>query len=448
MTQTLSPTRAGFSDEAFSAFLAHRREPSWLLHMRREAWDRFRRTPLPQTSQEQWRRTDLRLLHLERFGLPGGGSREQREDHLQRVTQLPEALLENKIDLAGELILLDGEALHHGCDRQMESAGVQFGPLSGVLQRDADRLRSCLEQPLVSPATDKFSALAAAGWCDGAALLVPAGVRIGRPLYVGSYLSPEATQLQRILVVLEEGAEATVLVETASTEPQVAGLHCGIMEVVLQPGAKLNLVSVQNWNRATWHFSHETIRLAAGAQLRWTVAGLGGRLAKVNQHVELSGPDASANVHGVMFTEGKQHLCYCTLQHHRAAGCHSNLLYKGALQDRSHLVWRGMIRVDHGAQKTDAYQRNDNLMLARTARADSIPGLEILAHDVRCSHGATVGRVDDEQLFYLGTRGLARSEAARLIVDGFFQQVFDRIAVAPIRAALAEAIARRVRQYA
>ena len=161
----------------------------------------------------------------------------------------------------------------------------------------------------------------------------------------------------------------------------------------------------------------------------------------------LVGPGADVQVNGVMFTEGKQHLSYHTLQHHQAPHCTSDLLYKGALQDHSRLVWRGMIKVDRDAQKTDGYQRDDNLILSEDARADSIPGLEIEADDVKCSHGATAGRVDDEQVFYACCRGLTRKEAIRMIVTGFFQQVFDRITIPSVRHALGEAIGRRVREY-
>ena len=152
-------------------------------------------------------------------------------------------------------------------------------------------------------------------------------------------------------------------------------------------------------------------------------------------------------MNGVLFTEGRQHLSYHTLQHHVAPHCRSDFLYKCALQDRSHTVWRGMIKVDPQAQKTDGYQRNDNLLLSQQARADAIPGLEIEADDVRCTHGATTGRVDDELVFYARTRGFTRREAIRLVVTGFFQQVFDRITIESVRNALAAAIARRVREY-
>lgn len=281
-------------------------------------------------------------------------------------------------------------------------------------------------------------------------LYVPRGVRIEKPLHMLSALAGGGVDLGgvdlgHVLIVLEEGAEATVLAETAGDD--AASLHCGAIEVVVGKGAKLRYVSLQNWGAGTWHFAHQRGTVDRDGALQWTIGALGSRLAKVNQHVALVGEGADVQVNGVMFTEGKQHLSYHTLQHHRAQHCHSDLLYKGALQDHSQLVWRGMIKVDPGAQKTNAYQRDDNLMLSEQARADSIPGLEIEADDVICTHGATAGRVDDSQIFYARCRGLTRNEAVRMIVAGFFQQVFDRIMIESVRDALGEAIGRRIREY-
>ena len=237
------------------------------------------------------------------------------------------------------------------------------------------------------------------------------------------------------------------MTETASSDPGGGGLHCGAIEILLMPGARLRYVNLQNWGSGVWHFAHQKALVERDASLQWTIGALGARLAKVNQHVSLIGEGPGAQVNGVMFTERNQHLAYHTLQHHETPHATSDLLYKGALQDRSRLVWRGMIKVDPDAQRTDAYQRNDNLMLSEQARADSIPGLEIEADDVRCSHGATAGRVDDEQIFYARSRGLTRKEAVRMIVAGFFQQVFDRITIESVRNALGDAIRRRVREY-
>ena len=294
---------------------------------------------------------------------------------------------------------------------------------------------------------DKFAALQAACWCGGTLLYVPAGVRVDRPFHVLSVLTPGGVDLSRCLVVLEEGAEATLLAETASSDAAAAGLHCGAVELLLGAGSRLRYVNLQNWGEGVWHFAHQK---AAGRPRGRAAMDHRRPGQPPGQSESTRGPHRrrrQRQVNGVMFTDGRQHLSYHTLQHHQAPHCTSDLLYKGALQGSSRIVWRGMIKVDRDAQKTDGYQRNDNLILSESSRADSIPGLEIEADDVKCSHGATAGRVDDEQIFYASTRGLTRQEAIRMIVNGFFQQVFDRVTIPGVRHALSEAIGRRVREF-
>ncbi len=219
------------------------------------------------------------------------------------------------------------------------------------------------------------------------------------------------------------------------------------MELIQKPGSHLRYVNLQEWGQKTFNFSHQKAMVDRDASLQWTIAAMGSMLSKVNQSVDLIGPGANCQVNGVMFTEGRQHIAYHTLQHHRAPSCHSDFLYKAAQQDNSRTVWRGMIKVDKDAQKTDGYQRNDNLVLSHSSRADSIPGLEIEADDVRCTHGSTTAQVDEEQIFYARCRGFTRKEATRMIVSGFFQQIFDRITIESVRNALGAAIARQVREY-
>jgi Fe-S cluster assembly protein SufD len=244
---------------------------------------------------------------------------------------------------------------------------------------------------------------------------------------------------------MEEGAEATLVQETLSGQRgKTPGLHIGGVELILRRGAKLRFVNIQNWDDQTWHFSRERAIVGEDAALQWTVGGLGSRLAKVNQDVALTGRGARAQVNGVIFTSGRQNLTYNTRQDHAAPDTSSDLLYKGGLKDQSRLVWRGMIRVEPDAQKTDAYQRNDDLILDDRARADSIPGLEIEANDVRCTHGATAGPVDPEMVFYARSRGIPADMATRLIVEGFFSGVYDRISVEPVRDTLREAVAEKL----
>jgi Fe-S cluster assembly protein SufD len=427
----------GFNREAFEAFLQSRGEPDWLHQRRRQAWARFEDMPMPGQQDEEWRRTDIRLFRLDRFGLAA----EQGSSGA-----IPDGLLTHGVDLGGSVVAIDGRPRSVRLTDKWAGKGVLFGSLDELVRDHSELVQKHLFRA-IDPNHDRFAALHAAAWSGGTLLYVPRGVTVDQPLHTLSVLSPGATDLGHTLVVLDEGAEATLLSETASLAADAPGLHCGAVELLLAPGARLRYVNFQNWSTGTWHFAHHKALVDSDAALQWTIAALGSRLSKVNQHVALVGRGADAQVNGVMFTEGKQHLSYHTLQHHQAPHCRSDLLYKGALQDASRTVWRGMIQVDPGAQKTDGYQRNDNLMLSDHARSDSIPGLEILADDVRCTHGSTTGRVDDEQIFYARTRGFTRKEAVRMVVAGFFQQVFDRITIQSVREALGDAIGRRIREY-
>jgi Fe-S cluster assembly protein SufD len=437
---SIATASTGFSQEAFDAFLTTRDEPAWLIDMRRKAWRRFQELPMPSVRDEEWMRTDIRLLKLDRFNLP------EPDGHMVAAQlTLPHALLAAGVELGGRAVSMNSHGVIAELQPKLAGQGVLFGSLARLVREHSELLRPFFERRVVDPKKDKFSALNAACWSGGTLLYVPKKARIDLPLHSLSAMSAGGVDLGKTLVVLEPGAEATMLSETASATLESAGLHCGSIELIVEQGAKLRYVNLQNWGHEVWHFAHQKAHVGREGRLQWTIGALGARLAKVNQHVAMTGPDAEVQVNGVMFTEGRQHLSYNTHQHHQAPYCKSDLLYKAALQDRSRTVWRGMIKVDRDAQRTDGYQRNDNLMLSRDARADSIPGLEIEADDVRCTHGSTSGRVDDQQVFYAMTRGYTRREAVRMIVAGFFQQVFDRITIESVRDALGEAIGRRVR---
>ncbi|GIW96091.1 MAG: Fe-S cluster assembly protein SufD [Pirellulaceae bacterium] len=436
-SRTDNPAR--FDREGWLAWIGRRHEPDWLIEHRREALERFLAMDWPSRTSEEWLRTDIRAFRLDRYRLP-------LEPPATRDS--PAGLLSEGVELAGYVRSRDSFTVQEHLEPYWQERGVIFSSVEHLPDDVWELFRPYLTQPLIDPGYDRFAALQSAFWSGGRVLYVPRGVTVDRPFHSLSVLSSGATDLGRTLIILEEGSEATVMIETSSLEPIGDGFHCGATEVHVGPGAVLRLVNLQNWGHRVWHFAHQKAVVAQDASLQWTVAALGSRLAKTNQHVELVGPGANCQVNGVMFTEDRQHLSFHTLQHHAAPACKSDFLYKAALQDQSRTVWRGMIRVDHGAQKTDGYQRNDNLLLSPDVRADSIPGLEIEADDVRCTHGSTTGRIDEELLFYAQCRGLTRKEATRLIVMGFFQQVFDRITIDSVREALAAAIARRVREYA
>jgi Fe-S cluster assembly protein SufD len=342
---------------------------------------------------------------------------------------------------------VNSHAQHSELHEKWAAKGVVFGSLDQLAITHPDLVRQHLFQRAMDPKYDRFAALHAAFWSGGHFLYVPRGVVVSEPLHTLSVLGDGSADLGHTLVILDEGAEATLLQETESTEESGGGLHCGGLELLLSPDAHLRYVNLQNWGHGVWHFAHQQAIVQRDASLQWTIGAMGGRLAKVNQEVNLAGAGSDCQVNGVMFTERKQHFAYQTLQHHTSPNSQSDFLYKAALQDKSRTVWRGMIKVDPAAQKTNGYQRNDNLLLSSQARADSIPGLEIEADDVRCTHGSTSGRVDEEMIFYACCRGFTRKEAIQMIVTGFFQQVFDRITIESVREALSQAIARRVREY-
>lgn len=434
---TNATATVGFSQDAFDAFLAERDESDWSLAQRREAWDAFQELDWPSRSHEEWMRTDIRMFRLDRFALP---------QPVGDAADVARGLLAEGVELGGSTVALDSRNLVDELAPKWRKKGVVFCSLARAVRQHGELVRKYLGRA-VEPMQDRFAALNAACWSGGTFLFVPRGVAVDDPLYALSALSEGATDLGRLLVVLEDGAEATLMAEQVSVGDAAAGLHCGAMELLVAPGANLRFVNLQDWGHGVWHFAHQKAIVDRDASLQWTIGALGSKLAKVNQQVELAGTGGRSQVNGVLFTEGRQHLSYHTLQHHSAPHTNSDFLYKAALQDKSRTVWRGMIKVDPAAQKTDGYQRNDNLLLSGDARADSIPGLEIEADDVRCTHGSTSGRVDEEQIFYCRSRGFTRKEAVRAIVTGFFQQIFDRITIENVRESLGTAVARKVREY-
>ena len=386
---------------------------------RAEALERYQALPLPSTDEESWRFTDLAGFDPDSFSANGAAA----------VPAPPQML---DIDAAGLATVGEG-----GIEIERAPEGVRFEPLS-----EDDELLGTLVG-----AEDKFTAHNAASWKHGLLVRVPAGVELEQPLYVRIANSADSASLFfRLLVVAEPGSRFTLIEEYASSSPEVAGYSNAAVELFVGQGARLEYVSLQNLSRQTWHFATHHGRVERDAELDWVAGGFGSRKGKTRIQNDLAGQGATSRVTGAYFADGTQHLDYDTFQEHAAPNTTSDFAFKGALRDQASVVWRGMIRVERAAQKTNAYQENRNLLLSEKAHADSIPGLEILANDVRCTHGATISQVDRDQLFYAMARGLSRSEAERLIVRGFFQDVLDRIELDPVREALADALEARIPQ--
>jgi Fe-S cluster assembly protein SufD len=435
---TASTPATGFTEAAFDAFLKGRDEPDWLRTRRKDAFELYRSLPWPTLRDEEWRRTDIRALKLNQFAPPAGEPSAEEKAALTPAWEGLNAHYPAGIEQVNATVTRKADAAKLG--------KAVFLDLATAAREHPELIKKYLLTDAVRADADALSALHAAFWTGGTVLYVPKGVTVEAPLFSLVGLAGSGrVDFDHTLVILEEGAEATLVRETtAKGRDGSASLHCGAVELFVGQGARLRFVNVQNWDDTAWHFSRERALVGRDATLQWTVGGLGARLAKVNQEVALTGQGASAQVNGVMFTTGKQHLAYFTRQDHIAPNTRSDLLYKGGLKDQSRVVWKGMIRVEKDAQKTDAYQKDDNLILSDAARADSIPGLEIEANDVRCTHGATAGRVDEDMIFYAQARGVDRETAIRLIVEGFFANVYDRITLDPVRETLRNAVAEKL----
>jgi len=430
-----STTVPGFDATAFAAFLEARDDPGWVTDLRRAAFNVYQQQLAAPLDPEEWKRVELRPFRPDRFHILTESSSETTF----------RTLMQDRGNFSGAVLHVDGSSRPRTLDKKLTQQGVLFGDLSDLVKEYREIIEPHLLGRVVSPDADRFSAWHAAFWTGGTVLFVPRGVVIDEPLYSLIAMSDDGVaDFSHTLVILEEGASATLLEETASATEDESGLHVGAVELLIGRGAQLRYVQLQNWNEKTWHFAHQAGRVDTDGALQWTVGGLGAKLAHIHQDVDLDGRGAEAEVNGVTFTTDRQTLSYYTQQTHHAPDTRSDLLYKNVLRDRSRVIWRGMIKVDPDAQKTDGYQRNDGLLLTETCRMDAIPGLEIEADDVRCTHGATAGRVDEEQIFYCMCRGLSEYEAMHMIVEGFFQIVSDRIPVELVRETLNQAVEKKL----
>jgi Fe-S cluster assembly protein SufD len=387
---------------------------------RAEALERYRSLPLPSTSEESWRFTDLSGFDPDAFVQNG---------HVQGTG--PGTWPKGLVDIESAAV---AKVTEGGIEIERAPAGVTFEPLT-----DSPRLGELVG------ADEKFAAHNAAEWKHGLLVHVPKGVVLDQPLYVRITNSAEQGALfWRMLVIAERDSRFSVIEEYDSTSPDLDGYSNAVVELHVEQAAKVEYVSVQNLSLGTWHFGSHHARVGRDAELDWVTAGFGTKNGKVRIQNDLAGEGATSRVTGAYFADGSQHLDYDTFQEHIAPNTTSDFAFKGALRDTASVVWRGMIKVEKDAQRTNAYQENRNLLLSDQAHADSIPGLEIEANDVRCTHGATIGQVDREQLFYLMARGLSRGEAERLIVRGFFTDLLSRIELEPVRDALGAALEARI----
>jgi Fe-S cluster assembly protein SufD len=433
----------GFTREALEALSASRDEPGWMLQKRYKGWYHYQEMEAP-----FWRRTDIGKLQWEAL-IPYAPTQASVTDLDALPPKLHEALAAYG-QRAGLLLQRDSAPVYLDLADEVRAQGVIWTDMHTAVREHSELVQKHFMEEAIPVTTDKYTALHAAFWSGGTFLYVPKNVEVALPFI--SVLWQEMPQLAVFpptLLITEAGSRVTLVSELLSMGCDACPdtYHSGVTELYVGAGAQVRFISAQDLGRQVYDLRTQTALLERDSQLEWLTVILGGRVSRSTQHTVLRQPGAEAVVTGLYVPDGKQHIAFDTLQDHVAGACTSDLLYQGALLGRSRSVYEGTIRAWPGAQKTNAYQSNRNLLLSKRARADSLPKLEIEANDLRCTHGATVSQVDEDQVFYLMSRGIPRADAVRLIVEGFFQPSLDRLpeSLEGLRERLTAAIAMKLR---
>ncbi len=439
MREALLTTKAitEMEEEDVLALSESKGEPEWMARRRVEAWRTFRETPKPTTSDEPWRRTDIRRLKLDQVAPATAGA---------HIDELPSRLSEMTAaqEHTGLFLHANGRPVYSAANGPLAKQGVILTDMDSAVREHGDLVQQFFMTEAVPATHGYFAAMHAALWSGGTFLYVPKNTVVEFPLRAATWAGSDMNSFTHTLVVADAGARVTFIEEFTSDDSGNQAMHNGVVELIVRENAQLDYVNVQDWDRKAFNFTAERAIVGRDATLHWVVGGIGSRLTKSFIDSSLVGPGSTALMSGVFFGDGRQHLDYDTQQNHAAPHTTSDLLYKGALKDRARSVWQGMIKVFPGAQRTDGYQANRNLILEKTARADSIPGLEIEADDVRCTHGATVSQLDPEEVFYIRSRGLSLKETQRIVVQGFFAPVIERIPLESVRERLTAEIADKL----
>jgi Fe-S cluster assembly protein SufD len=400
---------------------------------RKQALERFEAMPLPSQETEEWRYTDLSDFELDFVPFVDGGGPED----LDRESIL--AATGAHGERAGLQLQRNGTVLSTERSGPLEDRGVWFGPIDHAIGSRPELVEPFLHA-LVPIDRTKFTALHGAFRTGGTFLHVPRDTSIELPLQTLTYLDADGGAIfPRTLIVVEAGSEITFIDRYASPDLSRA-FSDAITEIHVGNGAHVRYISIQEWGSGVTHLGIQRAAVGRDATFRSLNIGFGASLARAEAETVLEAPGGFSEMLGVFFADEEQHFDHRSIQDHVAPNCTSDLLYKGALRDRSRAVYSGWVHVRPDAQKTDAMQTSRNIVLSEHAKADAIPNLEIEANDVRCGHAASVGPVDEDTIFYLTSRGIPRAEAERLIVSGFFQEVLDRVKVDEVREGAEQAI--------
>ena len=431
----------GIGAEVVEALSGFKGEPAWLKEKRLEAWRAFEKTPMPTLRDEAWRYTDISDVRIEDF-VPYAPSPDASSE--QDLPDAVQALIREGEENSALLVQHNSESAYTRVDEELLQKGVVFTDLHTALLEHEDLIKEKLFG-LVPLDYDKFAALSAAVFSGGSFLYVPRGVQVEVPIQSYRWLDVVGSIMPRTLVVVEEGASVTYIDEYASADGEEPAFSNGAVELYVGEGANLRYVSLQNWERNVLHFNTIRSSTEKDATINSLVVSLGSQLSRTNVEAGLTAAGGDSEMLGLYFADSNQVIDHHTLQDHISPNAHSDLLYKGALRDESLTIFSGLIRVEPGAQKTDAYQTNRNIILGTDdAFAVSLPNLEIMADDVKCSHGSTTGQVDETELFYLMSRGIPRHEAEKLVVFGFFGEVTSRVPLWGLKEKLDRAIEGKI----
>lgn len=444
MSTSIQGATKGFSREAVEELSHRRNEPDWLLQKRLQAWETYEQTPMPQRTDEEWRRTDIRDLPIDDVApFAELGKRVSSRD------ELPESVrtsLEDAGELSGLVVQDDSTIIYHEVDPSLAAQGVIFVDLDTAITEHPELLQKYFMAEGSVPASDnKFSALHGAFWTTGTFIYVPANVEVELPFRAYSTLStPGIGTFFHTLIVAEENARVTFIDNCQSETMDTESISDNVVELHAASGAELRYIQIQDWGRNVWNFHTQHAVVAQDAAIKSLNVALGSMLSKSMIFSTLAGAGSLAEMLGLYFADEDQHLDFQTRQSHQSPYASSDLLFKGTVKDQARTVYSGTIVVAPKAHGTDAYQANRNLSLSPKARVDTIPKLEIEANDVRCTHGATISQIEEEYIFYLMSRGINRTEAEKLIVDGFFDEVIERVPVESVQQTVRTAIDKKI----
>ncbi|MFO7543946.1 MAG: Fe-S cluster assembly protein SufD [Trueperaceae bacterium] len=407
---------ANVNEAAVEAIVERYQEPAWLAEERRAALRTYQSTPFPTERDEAWRYTQLKRFRLDGLELAGAPKDTTISDRIRM--RMADS------DAEGMLVHKGRDVVLH--EAKIREQGVIFTDLRTALREHEDLVRQHLYSAVNATQT-KYTALNSALWENGTFVYVPKDVEVELPLGAFTTADRGGIGAGRTLVVVDVNAKLTYLDEYTSEPFDERLFYDAATEIVLKDGAKLRYVSLQNWSRNVVHVNKLRAHLGRDARLESLTVSVGANAARAEVESRMEGPGAESEMLGLYFGDEGQHYNQYTLQHHASHHAFSDVLFKGALRDDSSAVYSGIIVVDPGAQKTDAYQTNRNLLLDRNSSAVSIPQLEIAANDVKCSHGSTTGPVPEDQRFYLMSRGLKPEVAEHVLVTGFLHEVMSRV---------------------